>query len=422
MHQWLFRSCSSQDRRVLVACFNAVVTCHMILTSAGFRRRTQVAALRHYLHESHAHRINAHKKSRMSHHVDQVNFGSQKPLQELEEEDLHEKTEDKNINTQGVNPFLRFAFGPSPGDGLGTESQKSSASPPRKNKAAPVQTPKDDAEEDTGQRGSKRPRLETRKNPNSSSRTSSASRVKFYNHLSEIVDHLESGLDIIICGINPGVQSAKIGHHYGNPNNHFWSCLHESGLTSRRLDPREDATLPKNFSIGLTNLTNRPTAEQNELSKAEQVSGVSALLDKVARYRPRILCVVGLGIADIVKSQISIIARLSASSSAQVRSPTPLKGKATVGLQPYKFIHSDSEGATRETLFFAVSSTSGRVVRYQKADKIRQFQDLRDLLERVKNETVDTSTLLSVQHSGLMLPKDDEGLNTISQESTLPLA
>jgi hypothetical protein len=44
------------------------------------------------------------------------------------------------------------------------------------------------------------------------------------------------------------------------------------------------------------------------------------------------------------------------------------KSKAEVGLQPYKVVHSQTIGSTAdvsETLFFAVSSTSGRVVRYQ---------------------------------------------------------
>ncbi|CAA7257419.1 unnamed protein product [Cyclocybe aegerita] len=192
---------------------------------------------------------------------------------------------------------------------------------------------------------------------------------------------------------SPGEQSAQIGHHYGNPTNHFWSCLHESGLTSRRLDPREDHLLPKEFSMGLTNLTSRPTVEQSELSKAEQTSGVPMLLEKVARYQPLILCFVGLGIADIVRSGIG-----SASKN-------DLKGKAAFGLQPYKMVHSYDEADPHqqlrdrsgppdardasETLFFAVSSTSGRV----KADKIEQFKQLRDVLRNMKTGALDTSKL-----------------------------
>ncbi len=28
---------------------------------------------------------------------------------------------------------------------------------------------------------------------------------------------------------SPGQKSAEIGHHFGNPTNHFWPCLYESG-------------------------------------------------------------------------------------------------------------------------------------------------------------------------------------------------
>ncbi|KAF8156617.1 uracil-DNA glycosylase-like protein, partial [Crassisporium funariophilum] len=159
---------------------------------------------------------------------------------------------------------------------------------------------------------------------------------------------------------SPGEQSSLIGHHYGNPTNHFWSCLHESGLTTRRLRPKEDGLLPEEFSIGLmsprcTNLVGRPTVKERELSKSEQVAGVQDLLQKIGQYRPRMVCFVGLGIADIFKSQL-----VNQKTGGKSR-----RTKATNGLQSYKMVHSDG----RETVFFAVPSTSGRVVRYQASDR-----------------------------------------------------
>lgn len=47
--------------------------------------------------------------------------------------------------------------------------------------------------------------------------------------------------------------------------------------------------------------------QQSELSKAEQISGVRELMEKIAQHRPRITCFVGLGIADIVKSVLVCI-------------------------------------------------------------------------------------------------------------------
>lgn len=224
-----------------------------------------------------------------------------------------------------------------------------------------------------------------------------------YEDLTEIPDHLDFGLDILFCGINPGEQSSRTGHHYGNPTNHFWSCLHESGLTSRKLEPREDSSLPKSFRYGLTNLVSRPTVEQNDLSKSEQVSGVPILVERIRKYRPKIVCFVGLGIAEVFSS--TCIPKNTSSTGKK-------NSSLSVGLQSYKIVYtgdqvvdsrqedrvacSSSETATAvvETLFFAVSSTSGRVVRYQKTDKIRQFTNLKELLSLSKLCQVDTDQFI----------------------------
>ena len=46
---------------------------------------------------------------------------------------------------------------------------------------------------------------------------------------------------------------------------------------------------------------NEKGKQQSELAKAEQIIGVSELMKKITRHRPRITCFVGLGIADIIK-------------------------------------------------------------------------------------------------------------------------
>ncbi|KAF9447237.1 DNA glycosylase [Macrolepiota fuliginosa MF-IS2] len=204
-----------------------------------------------------------------------------------------------------------------------------------------------------------------------------------YAHLNTIQDCLEPNLDIVFCGINPGQKSAEVGHHYGGPTNHFWPCLYESGLTPERLQPTDDFTLPERFSIGMTNLVDRPTAEQNELSRAERLAAVPAFLNKIARYRPRTVCFVGLGITEIVKSQV-----LPKSSN---------KGKennkiSSYGLQPFKLVYD-----TSETLFFAVASTSGRVVHYQKTHKVEQFKELKILIEQIKTGVFDSTGLVVIQ-------------------------
>ncbi|KAI0754595.1 hypothetical protein C8Q80DRAFT_376677 [Daedaleopsis nitida] len=122
-----------------------------------------------------------------------------------------------------------------------------------------------------------------------------------YAHLDNLSDHLGEGpdtLDVLFCGINPGQMSATVGHHFAHPTNHFWKCLHRSGLTDRQLSPSEDHTLPACYRLGLTNLVDRPSAQAAELASTEFASGVPALLHKIARTRPRVVCFVGKVIWD----------------------------------------------------------------------------------------------------------------------------
>ncbi|KAF9008315.1 uracil-DNA glycosylase-like protein [Cyathus striatus] len=225
---------------------------------------------------------------------------------------------------------------------------------------------------------------------------------EMYAHLNSLDDNLKVGLDVMFCGINPGVLSGKIGHHFGNPTNHFWACLHDSGLTSKRLKPPDDHTLPDKFNLGLTNLVERVTAEQNELSKSEQIAGVPALLRKIAHFRPRIVCFIGLGIATIVTSQLF-------KSEKKVV-------KTSLGLQPYKMRYRSDSSPITETIFFAVSSTSGRVVAYQKVDKVKQFQELKRVLDEVKLSSFDSSGLVEVVAPGPLVSRFYREVKEVDEE------
>jgi len=106
-------------------------------------------------------------------------------------------------------------------------------------------------------------------------------------------DYLLPGLKLILVGINPGIRSAEVGHHFAGPNNRFWQLLHESGLTPRRLTYEEDAQL-LDLGIGLTNIATRPTRSSSDLSNEDFERGRRALARKVARFRPSYIGFVGL--------------------------------------------------------------------------------------------------------------------------------
>ncbi|WP_448639170.1 G/U mismatch-specific DNA glycosylase [Geodermatophilus sp. URMC 63] len=106
-------------------------------------------------------------------------------------------------------------------------------------------------------------------------------------------DVVAPDLDVLFCGINPSLLSAARGHHFARPGNRFWPALHLAGLTPRRLAPEEDRELPR-YGLGVTNLVDRPTRTAAELSAEELRDGVAALEELVARYRPRVVAVLGI--------------------------------------------------------------------------------------------------------------------------------
>ncbi|MBW3543298.1 MAG: G/U mismatch-specific DNA glycosylase [Planctomycetes bacterium] len=108
-----------------------------------------------------------------------------------------------------------------------------------------------------------------------------------------IPDAIARGLRVLLVGINPGLYSAAIGHHFGRPGNRFWRTLFESGFTDRLLSPFEDGRLLE-YGLGITNVASRATARADELSREELAAGGLALARKIARFRPRAVVFLGV--------------------------------------------------------------------------------------------------------------------------------
>ncbi len=109
-----------------------------------------------------------------------------------------------------------------------------------------------------------------------------------------VPDVIAPGLDVLFCGINPGLYSGATGFHFARPGNRFWPALHGAGFTGRLLDPSEEHLLV-DAGCGITNLVTRATATAAELSDEELATGRRALERKVRRYAPRWLAVLGIG-------------------------------------------------------------------------------------------------------------------------------
>jgi TDG/mug DNA glycosylase family protein len=113
--------------------------------------------------------------------------------------------------------------------------------------------------------------------------------------LPPLPEYLRPGLDAVFIGFNPGETAARRGHYYAYPGNRFWWLLHQSGLTPRLLRPDEDHLMPT-LGYGLIDLVRRPSRTSGDLERWEFAAGRKALLEGLARFRPRLACYTGKGI------------------------------------------------------------------------------------------------------------------------------
>ena len=106
-------------------------------------------------------------------------------------------------------------------------------------------------------------------------------------------DRVRPPVRILFVGINPGVRSAAIGHHFAGYSNRFWKLLYESGLVPTRIASEDDGRLPE-WGFGITNLIPRATPGIDSLRPAEYASGLRTLRRKVRRWKPKVVALVGV--------------------------------------------------------------------------------------------------------------------------------
>jgi TDG/mug DNA glycosylase family protein len=169
-------------------------------------------------------------------------------------------------------------------------------------------------------------------------------------HGKTLADLIAPNLKVLFAGINPGLYTAAVGHHFGRPGNRFWPALHAAGFTPRLFSPFEEQELIP-LGYGITNVVARATAAADELEPQEFVAGAKKLIAKVKRFEPRVLAVLGVG----------------AYRTAFARP------KAQVGAQ------DESIGATR---LWVLPNPSGLNAHYQSQQLAEVFRQLRLEVER----------------------------------------
>ena len=109
-----------------------------------------------------------------------------------------------------------------------------------------------------------------------------------------VPDLIAPGLRVLFIGINPGLYSAAVGHHFARPGNRFWPALHAGGFTPRLLSPFDERELLP-MSYGITNVVDRASAGADELTPAELRAGAKNLEAKARRFKPDTFAFLGIG-------------------------------------------------------------------------------------------------------------------------------
>lgn len=98
---------------------------------------------------------------------------------------------------------------------------------------------------------------------------------------------------VLLVGINPGIRSAQVGHHFAGASNRFWKLLYDSRLVTEPIGFADDDRLPE-WGFGLTNLIARATPGIDSLRPDEYVAGANVLRRKISRVKPDMVAFIGV--------------------------------------------------------------------------------------------------------------------------------
>lgn len=108
----------------------------------------------------------------------------------------------------------------------------------------------------------------------------------------ELPDIIAEHLNVLFCGINPGMSAAAAGHHFVGRNNRFWRVVHLAGFTPAEIPPQEDRAI-LSYGYGLTTVVKRPTVRADQLHPLEFTAAAAEFERKVAHYAPRFVAFLG---------------------------------------------------------------------------------------------------------------------------------
>jgi len=115
-----------------------------------------------------------------------------------------------------------------------------------------------------------------------------------------IPDLVGPGVKLLFVGINPGLWTAATQTPFAHPGNRFYPALVAAGILPELPDfvnGFDDAYRAEflSYGLGITNVVARATVGESELTRAELREGAERLAANVARWRPAVVAIVGVG-------------------------------------------------------------------------------------------------------------------------------
>jgi double-stranded uracil-DNA glycosylase len=175
-------------------------------------------------------------------------------------------------------------------------------------------------------------------------------------------DRIAPGVRVLFVGINPGVRSAETGHHFAGFSNRFWKLLHDARLVPDAITYEDDDRLPE-WGYGITNIVPRATAGMDDLRPEEYRAGARTLLQKIRRYRPEVVALVG----------VTVWRALLAASGESAARTRPV----ALGFQPAAALGTGGQALPAATRLIVLPNPSGRNANYSYQQMLRVYSLLR---------------------------------------------
>jgi thymine-DNA glycosylase len=135
--------------------------------------------------------------------------------------------------------------------------------------------------------------------------------------------------------------------------------------------------MPDLYNIGNTNLCDRATRSGDGLTKQEQADGAVVVDQKIARYKPEAVCIVGKGIWDVIYKM---------KTGKTLKRQDFAYGWQDEGLWLGKTLDDNGDSSWVGARTFVCTSTSGLAADTRPAEKLAIMSKLGDWVKQRRKE------------------------------------